>query len=275
MIDPIAIQKQLNDPSSDLAEKIGRDIGQYAVALLSVSGKGENEELRFCGSGSLVSVGDEAYILTAYHVWKKFEDTVGIGLTLNEEDVDHRFFMDLKLVMGFGPKQLLEWENPRGPDMVLLRIPPQYLGKLKEVKRFYPLTADVPKPPNVDSVDVWILIGSPGEQNKILPKHASLTINAIYATIRSECTQEDLDYVDLDMDTAFPGIPQRFVGMSGSGFWIISLFDSGESGIQWVADLVGMASWELPPLVKGTGRVRCLGAKSIRSLISYAHRPES
>ena len=272
--DPITIQAQLNDPSSGLAGKVGRDIGQYTVALLSVSGHGENETLHFRGSGTLVRVTDQAYILTAYHVWEEIKAAVGIGLTLNEEDVDHRFFMDVKLVAAFGPQKLPDWDIPRGPDMVLLRIPPQYLSKLQEVKKFYSLTADVPELSKVNSLDVWILIGSPGEQGTMLPKHASLTINAIYAAIRSESTHEELDYFDLDMDTTFPGIPKKFNGMSGGGFWIVSLFESSEGGVQWEAQLVGMASWQLFPAPSGTAKVRCLGAKSIRSLISYLQNPK-
>ena len=44
MIDPIAIQNQLYDSSSGLADRIGRDIGAYSTALLSVTGAGEKEE---------------------------------------------------------------------------------------------------------------------------------------------------------------------------------------------------------------------------------------
>jgi hypothetical protein len=269
MIDPLAIQAQLNDLSSGLAERIGRDIGQYTVALLSVSGRGESEELHFRGSGSLVCVGDAAYVMTAYHVWEQFQNTVGIGLTLNEEDVDHRFFMDMNLVTPFGPAQRSGWANPLGPDMVLLKIPVQHLDKLKELKKFYPLTTEVPPPPNIDSVDIWILIGSPSEQGKMLPKHASLTINAIYATIRSKSSHEELDYVDLDMDTTFPGIPQRFNGMSGGGLWTVAIFGSSDDAIEWKAELVGMACWQLPSPLKGATIVRCLGEKSIRTLLSH------
>jgi hypothetical protein len=232
MIDPLAIQAQLNDLSSGLAERIGRDIGQYTVALLSVSVRGENEELRFRGSGSLVCVGGAAYVMTACRAWEKFQGTVGIGLTLNKEDVDLRFFMDVSLVTPFGPAQRSGRDNPRGPDMVLLKIPVQHLDRLKEVKTFYPLTTEVPKPPNIDSLDIWILIGSPSEQGKLLPKHASLTINAIHATIRSKSTHEELDYLDLDMDATFPGIPQRFNGMSGGGFWTVAIFGSNVSVVQ-------------------------------------------
>jgi hypothetical protein len=268
MIDPLTIQVQLNDLSSGLAERIGRDIGQYTVALLSVSEKGESEELRFCGSGSLVCIGNAAYVMTAFHVWQQFQNTVGIGLTLNEEDVDHRFFMDMKLVTPFGPAQRSGWPNPLGPDMVLLKIPVQHVDRLKGVKKFYPLATEVPPPPNIDSLDIWILIGSPREQGEILLKHASLTINAIYAKVRSRSSHEGLDYVDLDMDTTFPGIPQRFNGMSGGGFWTVALFGSSENTIEWKADLVGMACWQLPSLVKGVTIVRCLGERSIRTLLS-------
>lgn len=269
MIDPLAIQARLNDLSSGLAEKIGRDIGQSTVALLSVSGRGATEELRFRGSGSLVCIEDAAYVMTAYHVWEQFQGAAGIGLTLNEEDVDHRFFMDINLVEPFGPPQRSVWANPLGPDMVLLKIPVQHLDKLKQVKKFYPLTTELPKPPNIDSLDTWILIGSPSEQGKLLPKHASLTINAIYATIRSTSNHEGLDYVDLDMDTTFPGIPQRFNGMSGGGFWTVAIFGSGGDAIDWKAELAGMACWQLPSPRKDTTIVRCLGEKSIRTLLSY------
>ena len=196
MIDPISIQAQFNDPGSGLADKIGRDVGPYTVALLSVFGSGQNEILGHCGSGSLVSVGDADYILTAFHVWQLCEGAMGLGLTLDEEDVDHSFFIDMKLIVPFGPKQIFDWNSPRGPDMVLLEIPPQYLSRLKKAKRFYDMTVDVPELPKVSSLDVYIVIGSPGEQSKKLPKHASLTMNAIFATsVRSIPTKDSITLI--------------------------------------------------------------------------------
>jgi hypothetical protein len=103
MTDPYAIQARWYDQSSGLADKIGREIGKYSVVLLSVTGYDENEQLRFCGSGSLVSIGDSAYILTAAHVWASFENAVGIGLTLDKEDVDHRFFIGVHSIVPYGP----------------------------------------------------------------------------------------------------------------------------------------------------------------------------
>jgi hypothetical protein len=80
--DPIEIQRRLFDLSSGLAEKIGRDIGSHSSALLSVTGSGPKEILHRRGSGSLVSIGDFEYILTANHVWKSFEKAAGLGLDL-------------------------------------------------------------------------------------------------------------------------------------------------------------------------------------------------
>jgi len=99
MTDPNEIIARLYDRSSGLADRIGRDVGSYSVALLSVTGSNEDEELRCCGSGSLVTVGDSCYVLTAAHVWEKFANAAGIGLTLDKEEVDHRFVMSVKSIV--------------------------------------------------------------------------------------------------------------------------------------------------------------------------------
>lgn len=265
-MNPIEIQTQLFDPTSGLAERIGRDIGSFSTALLSVTGSGENEELRLCGSGSLVSVGGTAYILSATHVWKKMESAAGVGITLDQEDVDHRFFIRTGAIIPYGP-ELVSDRDPWGPDMKLLKIPSEDAEKLRGSKRFYPLTLDLPESPNLSSLEIWMLMGSPAEQSARLPKHVSLTMNGIFATIRSEYNFGGLDYLDLDMDTTFPGIPKRFFGVSGGGLWSVLLYGSPEGQIRWIPTLVGMACWQLP-LQDHIRPVRCLGAKSIRSLIS-------
>jgi hypothetical protein len=109
-----------------------------------------------------VSIGDWTYILTAAHVWEMFENALGIGLKLDKEDVNHRFFMPVKSIMAFGPKDVPSW-GPWGPDMRLLRIPLEYADELRKVKKFYALTAEILEPPNVNSLEAWLLIGSPTE----------------------------------------------------------------------------------------------------------------
>ena len=89
-------------------------------------------------------------------------------------------------------------------------------------------------------------------------------MNAILATIRSSYTHDGLDYVDLKMDATFPGIPKWFFGVSGGGFWNVVIYGSDDEELYWTSTLVGMACWQ-----PETTLVRCLGAKSIRTLISY------
>jgi hypothetical protein len=151
--------------------------------------------------------------------------------------------------------------------MQLLKIPSNYVTPLKGKNQCYHLTWEIPERPNVSSLEIWILMGSPAEQSKALPKHVSLTMNGIFATIRSEYNFNGLDYFDLDMRISFPGIPKWFDGVSGGGLWSVLLYGSPDGDIRWVTMLVGMACWQLP--LQGDIRVvRCLGSKSIRSLLS-------
>ncbi|MHB8500712.1 MAG: hypothetical protein ACYDCG_12000 [Candidatus Acidiferrales bacterium] len=131
MIDPLAIQDQLYDSSSGLADRIGRDIGSYSTALLSVTGAGEKEVLRLCGSGSLVSIENEVFILTATHVWNMMKNSAGVGLRLDEKDVDHKFFIPIGAITTYGP-ELVSERDPWGPDMQLLKIPSDYAARLRE-----------------------------------------------------------------------------------------------------------------------------------------------
>jgi len=172
--------------------------------------------------------------------------------------------------MPFGPKEVPSW-GPWGPDMQLLRLPKKYVLELKKRKKFYSLTAEIPELPNIDSLEVSVLIGAPDEQGTREPQRASLTINAMFPTIRDRYTNDGLDYVDLELPVAFPGIPTEFFGVSGGGFWDVLLY--GDSGrISWSLRLMGMACWQLE-IINGMRGVRCLGARSIRTLIQ-ALQPE-
>jgi hypothetical protein len=265
MRDIAEIQTALYDKTAGLAARIVRDIGSYTVALLSVTGSGRDEVLGFKGSGTLVSIGDSLYVLTAAHVWELFADAVGIGLTLDEEHVDHRFFIDIREIVPFGPKDTALW-GPQGLDLRFLKIPPQPAAELRNVKKVYALTAEIPELPKVSSLGVWVLLGSPYEQSTITSKHASLTMNGFFATIKSEFVLNGHDYFELEMNPSHPGIPRRFYGVSGGGFWNVEMYWSASGEIQWFLTLVGMACWQLI-VASDPQIVRCLGAKSIRSLV--------
>jgi hypothetical protein len=266
------IEALLRDKNSGLAEKITRNIGTFMVALFGVYGSGASERLKFAGTGTLVTIDGSKCILTAAHVWEPFvrDKARGLGITLKEND-DHSFFIGIETIVASGPAKISEGWTKWGPDIVFLRIPPEVLGRIEAVKSFVNLTMKEAGPPNVDSLENWVLMGAPEVQGIFSPTHASLAMNAIFATILRFHTHGDFDYVDLDMDLSFPGIPEKFNGVSGGGLWSVLMFGLPNGGVDWNLKLVGVAFFELV----GEGNrsvVRCHGEQSIRIALSSVAR---
>lgn len=67
----------------------------HTVALFALSGSAVGDALQLAGTGTLVVVGEEHYVLSAGHVWDKIlrkADKLGISL---REHVTHSYFMDI------------------------------------------------------------------------------------------------------------------------------------------------------------------------------------
>lgn len=65
--DPHEIEGVLRDARSGLQDKIVRNLGDFTVALLAISG--HPEQLCLAGTGTLLVAGEKHFILTARHVW--------------------------------------------------------------------------------------------------------------------------------------------------------------------------------------------------------------
>lgn len=96
VIDPIAIPSQLYDASSGSCRqnRPRHWIIQHGTTVGHRSGRKRRAHL--CGSASFVCIENEVFILTATHVWNMTKDAAGVGLTLDKEDVDHRFLFQSK-----------------------------------------------------------------------------------------------------------------------------------------------------------------------------------
>jgi hypothetical protein len=73
------------------------------------------------------------------------------------------------------------------------------------------------------------------------------------------------------MDNDFPGIPEKFNGVSGGGFWKITLFGLPNGEVDWNLKLVGVAFFELVG-ENNKSVVRCHGEKSIRTAMLSVDR---
>jgi hypothetical protein len=272
MTDLREVEARLRDETSGLREAIVRSIGAFTVALFGVFGSGESERLELGGTGTLVTVGNSSYVLTAAHVWEWFVNNgaKGIGLTLKENE-DHRFVLNAETIVASGPAKVGDW-NEWGPDLTFLRIPPEFVGRIMVYKAFQNLTMNKSGPPNVDLLEMWVLMGAPAVQAVFTQRHADLAINGFFSDVSKRQRRGDFDYVDLDMDVSFPGVPGTFGGVSGGGFWSVIAFGLPDGKVDWYLTLVGVAFYQFD-LENNKRVVRCHGQESIRTSILSVESP--
>lgn len=254
--------------SPEEQERIGRNVGNFSVALFGVNGSGESRRVGLVGTGTLVSLDEAHYVLTAAHVWhdpdnglKKHE---GTGLSL-KEDLDHCFPIrnDVIAVRQLPETKFDEW----GPDIILLRVPPALVGTIEAYRVFYPLEKER-KRVKKEHLAARIMVGTPAVLSKGVGKIQHVVINGLYVQIDSNFyDREGFDYIDFDMDTSLPGVMKDFRGVSGGGVWDVQIFPTGEGGkFDSTETLVGVAYFQLG-LKNSHQAVRCHGPKTILAVI--------
>ena len=125
-----------DEEAARIWESMARDAMVYSSPLFALKKIGQEESLEFVGSGTFIREKDRYFILTARHVWQlKLKDSDGMGVVLREVD-DHRYFIETKAIVPYGPKQPLIW-NGLGPDIVALEIPPNRVGTIKAMRGFW------------------------------------------------------------------------------------------------------------------------------------------
>jgi hypothetical protein len=249
--------------SEELQLRIIRDIGRYTVALFAGFDSKGSTQLKLAGTGTFLTVGGSNYILTASHVWEealKCADKVGLTIT---EDIDHSFFMSVKAIFQCGLPKPAHW-NEWGPDVTLLRVPPEHLGSIKAYKDFYSATVDGKTTSGVSHLEARLLMGTPAEFGEFTQNHAQVQIGGFFADVEAPCEAHgDFDYFDLYVDASSPGLPQDYGGVSGGGLWKVLIRCECSTGkIEWDHVLEGVA-FHQSPIENGRRTIRCHGPKSI------------
>jgi hypothetical protein len=257
--------EELFRSSPEEQERIGRNVGNFSVALFGVDGSADYRNVNLVGSGTLVVLGKSHYVLTAAHVWhsglKKYEST---GLTLRE-DVDHCFPI---LNAAIGAHELAETKlDDWGPDIVFLRIPEMFVGSIEAYRLFYNLDKE-PKRVERGYLGARILNGTPGVLAKGVGKIQVVEIQGMYVTIDANFYDHNkFDLIDFEMDTTLPQVIKDFRGVSGGGVWDVQIFPTGDKNkFDSTETLVGVAFYQLG-LKNNIQTVRCHGPKTIRALI--------
>ncbi|MGB6481998.1 MAG: hypothetical protein WBE86_00770 [Candidatus Acidiferrales bacterium] len=256
----------LNSPSEQ--ERIGRNVGNFSVGLFGVNGSADYRDVRLVGSGTLVSLDREHYVLTAAHVWggalDEFQST---GLTL-KEDVDHCFpipnaAIDVRELPG---TKFDEW----GPDVALLRIPEEVVGSIEAYRVFYNLRKERKAIGN-GHWGARILVGTPGVLAKGIGRVQVVEMQGMYLQVDAAFYDHDkVDLIDFEMDTTLPQVINDFRGVSGGGLWNVEIFPTGDGKkFDSTEALVGVAFHQLG-LKHSIQTVRCHGPKTIQALIESA-----
>lgn len=258
----------INDPGAmEHWNKIVRDTGMYTVALFAQLDSSSGDVLALAGTGTLVVVADEHYILTAHHVWDKvLRGARAVGVSLREHD-DHRYFMDVRAIIPSGLPNPVKW-GEWGPDLVFLRIPPAYVGDIEAFRVFYRLPEPQTQKVVVDSLETRLLMGTPHDLGEFTQTHADVQILALNVREPAICERDGIDYLDVEARPV-PTIQVRsFGGFSGGGLWTVDVYSHPTTGkIDSVAKLEGVAFYELD-VKDGHGIIRCHGRKSIDAALS-------
>jgi hypothetical protein len=273
MPSPEEIKALLEDECSGMREQIVRTVGVHTVVLLTISGSREGEVLDLGGTGTLVSMANSHFILTAAHVWEeRLKSARDIGITL-KEDIDHCCRISVEAVRPCALLRPREW-NEWGPDLVFLKIPENHVGGIEAFRSFYRLDTERAGI-QADGIEVRILMGAPRASGKFTPTHADLEINGMFVDVNAQPYDKgEFDYIDLREDVRLPGVPQTFGGVSGGGLWRVQIFESSETAkIDWSWSLVGVA-FHQSEMVDSHRTIRCHGARSIALAMKQIPVPE-
>jgi hypothetical protein len=267
MLDPTKIESIMRGSgreSDELRQTIVRDTGMFTVVLFAVFDSKEGDRLELAGTGTLLAVGSSHYILTAAHVWEEvLKSAIKVGITLRE-NVDHQFLMDVRTIVPFGPPKPRIW-NEWGPDIVFLRVPPEHVSTINAFRVFDNLTTEANGVLNMDHLETRMMLGAPKASGTFTQTHADVQINGFFMPDPVCHTRGDFDYLDFEVNTSFPGIPESFGGVSGGGLRKVQIYGSPSADtIESVAILEGVAFYQ-SAVVNGRRIIRCHGPKTIRA----------
>lgn len=260
---PHEVATVLRDEKSGLREKVVRNLGDYTVALLAIY-NGPHERLALAGTGTLVVIEKAHFILTARHVWDEVLSKADqIGLTLKPE-IDHKYGVAREEFAVFGLPKPAEW-NEWGPDLILLRIPAESVGKIEAYKSYWNAQRLIEV--NAEVLEVMVLMGTPAALGRFTDTHAELQITGMFLGPETAQERDGFDYLDYEMDLSYPEVPRELGGVSGGGVWRVFLFCSQDGEIDWKMSFHGAAYYQLR-IVDNHRTIRCHGPKSITAVLN-------
>jgi hypothetical protein len=249
----------------------------YSTSLFLVLGQ---QDYAYCGSGTLVLVGDRRCLLTAGHVWDRalrHYDELLFSIASNRPTV-HIKRSGLKVL--YCSPRLPDPQVADGPDLALIELSEEYYERLEACgKSFYVLAArkDYALSHRPATGDIKGLLGTPGEfvewapENDVRVRNAEVGVSMIISKVHRTLHREPWDYVDLSLDNKAQDsdeFPQHYGGMSGSGLWYLGVAEDNKLIWDSSAILEGVAFvWDDSPGRPEDETIRCHGPRSIYEVL--------
>lgn len=245
-----------------------RFVCKHSIAFLEVS-RGF-VELR--GSGTLITLDNDKFILTANHVWRKLRRRTKICIGM-VDSIIHRTEI---YVAAMEACSLSEVPNPNllSADLTLVRINPIDYGRLDARLSFYAFKHE--KRGAADLPNDYVIIGAPGQVAISDPADPTVLDFEIRATPVGKIEEENHHDLGLDFFTVYPHRDQNspltyYDGLSGGGFWELSYIhdETAVDGFRYEPMFLGVIYLQQrEDVTKPWTKVRCLGRRAVQSLVN-------
>jgi len=275
----------VQEMESEEAPDAMREVYDYTVGLIGLSGPTSDVCMELLGSGTLVRTKDCYGILTASHVLRSraYGRSEHLGIPIVARTA-HRFSIPKSQL---SPIIIGSSENEEsGPDLAVLQLlNHKDVEEIEAHKSFWGLDAHrvavlgTSRVPDsrlcilAGCVGAWTQQRLPDNNFENLKRFKAIFLDGI---IEAPFTREGFDYVDFPVDykagvyTGRDDIPSTFGGVSGGGLWRLTP-KRDERGVTYGDDpvLIGVAFYETP-VVDQKRTILCHYAASVYDCVLAA-----
>jgi hypothetical protein len=248
-------------PGDQLPPELMQGFPSRSVTL---TGFRQNREPLHCGSGTLVRLEDQHYILTASHCARVLADCDEIGLPIRRDK--QPFMLPVLPPIYIGDRKSDEW----GPDLAFLPIPSVKARGILNFSNY--LFYDLGKyreemlngEPQVGH-GLWVVVGAPVlESNLQDSSKLEFTKMTYSGGVMPPVMRGDFDYVEIRAALGRKEVPAHFKGVSGGGLWHTEVGRKKDGTFVTVGKprLEGCAFYETWPQGEYV-YIRCHGRRSI------------
>jgi hypothetical protein len=238
-----------------------KEFPSYSVTLVGLR---SNSAPAHCGSGTLVRLEDQHFILTAAHCAKELAKCDEIGLPILRDR--HPFVLPIMESIYIGERKSDEW----GPDLAFLPIPQVKAHDIIDVSNrlFYNLEKyreEMLRGKPKVNYGLWVVVGTPAFTSNLEdPTILEFTKMTYSGGVMPPITRGDFDYIKIRAAIDRKEVPPNFKGVSGGGLWQTDIGRKKDGTFIAVGKpkLEGCAFYETRPQGKYV-YIRCHGRRSI------------